>query len=282
MYSKFLLYADDTKVYRTIKTEYDCMLLQQDLDRLTNYYIRNRISVNVLKCNHISFTRRVNPINYTYKLNGTDIVTVDKVRDLGVLLDAKLSFSCHIDSIVDKAYRNLGFIIRVTQPFKDMQCIKILYYAYVRSVLEYCSTVWNPHYKTYRDAIEKIQRRFLKHLNYRSRIQGTDYAKSCKRHNVPQLEGRRLVRDMMMLHDACSGSLDCCELTSVLLRLKASSQRTRQNTLFAVPLHRTKYGRNCLASRLPRTYNTFFESADPFHLSRSSFRKCIAENLPIV
>lgn len=71
------------------------------------------------------------------------------VRDLGVFLDSKMTFEKHSDDIIDNGYKNLGFVLRVSNIFMDISYIKALYYCYVRNVLKYCSAVWNQHCKTY-------------------------------------------------------------------------------------------------------------------------------------
>lgn len=253
-HAKFLLYADDKKIYFKVQDQNDCVKLQEDLDRLSHYYKANRIGINVDKCLHVSFTRRCEPLIFTYSLNGVIIKKVNLVKDLGVLLDSKLTFSAHIDYAVNKALRNLGFINRITKPFTDTACVKMLYFAYVRSVLEYCCCVWNPQYAIYELAVERVQRKFVRQLNYRCGINTGEYAGWCQQHSLRPLRARRVVCDMMLLHSACSGALDCAPLVERLLRLRAPPTRTRHTQLFYVPFNRTNYAANSVLHRLPRTY----------------------------
>ena len=48
-----------------------------------------------------------------------------------------------------------------------METLKILYYAFVRSHLEFGSLVWNPTSKTLSGKIDTIQKRFLRYLHYK-------------------------------------------------------------------------------------------------------------------
>ena len=70
----------------------------------------------------------------------------NKVLDLGVWFDEKLSFSEHIQTKINKAYMMLGIIKRnfkhLTVPTSVM-----LYNSMVRSHLDYCSSVWAPYKK---------------------------------------------------------------------------------------------------------------------------------------
>ncbi|RVE54312.1 hypothetical protein evm_001139 [Chilo suppressalis] len=119
-HAKFLLYADDTKIYMKVKSNEDCLQLQKDLDRLSEYYVRNRIAVNETKCIHIQFIRRKNAIEYNFKLNNTSLCRATTVKDLGLYLDTKLTFEKHFEHIINKAHKNLGFIFRVTKEFSDI------------------------------------------------------------------------------------------------------------------------------------------------------------------
>lgn len=278
-YANFLLFADDKKVYYQIRNAEDCLKLQSDLDRLSDYYNINRIGVNVDKCMSLIFTRSRCPISYPYTLNKAIIRKENNVRDLGILLDRKLTFSSHIEHIVDRAYKNLGFILRVTKNFTSIPCLKVLYYAYVRSVLEYCSPVWNPQYITYEHAIESIQKKFVKQLDYRSKSHFDNYNNSCQRHGLMSLRNRRIITDMCLLHDTCSGTLDCPKLISSVLTLRAPTSRTRHTQLFNVPSHRTNYSANSLTSRMPRTYNKLFNEIDPFVTSKISFKTALIRSL---
>lgn len=279
-HAKFLLFADDKKIYYNVRSIDDCIHIQNDLDRLSTYYLNNRISVNVGKCMHVCFTRSNDPISYTYKINNHTIEKVNSVRDLGVLLDHKLTFSTHIEYIINRAYKNLGFIMRVTAPFKSTSCLKILYYAYIRSVLEYCSTVWNPQYVTYDNAIESIQRKFVKYLNFRSSMTYESYDSSCRVHGLMSLRNRRTVQDMALLHDACTGFLDCSSLLNKMLTLRSPNYRTRHTQLFFVPTHRTNYAANSVTSRLPQIYNKKFSDIDIFDIrSKKVFKSRVCASL---
>ncbi|KAJ8708432.1 hypothetical protein PYW07_010557 [Mythimna separata] len=66
--TKFLLYADDLKVYRPIQQANDCLLLQQDLDRLSSYCQKNKLHLSLPKCNFINFTKNKIVIKYIYTL----------------------------------------------------------------------------------------------------------------------------------------------------------------------------------------------------------------------
>ena len=87
---------------------------------------------------------------YDYSLNGTVLERRSETRDLGVQLDAKLTFASHVDSAVSKANRMLVLLIRSMQlpRFRqksrlDHRALIRAYNAHVRPLLEYGSVVWS-------------------------------------------------------------------------------------------------------------------------------------------
>jgi hypothetical protein len=271
--ARFLMYADDTKIFMRVKNNTDCNALQADLIRLEQYYRENRIGININKCSCISFTRKKRIINFEYFINNIKIAKSASVKDLGVQMDSKLSFSDHTELIKNKAYKSLGFVLRVGRPFSDIDCLKVLYYCYVRSILEYCSIIWNPQYITYSQSLEKMQEKFTKHLNFRTQYRSNSYGESCRYHRLVTLSNRRILADMSFLHGICNGYIDSPELASKLLSFCAPKVRTRHTKLFAVTSSKTNYAQNGLVNRLHRTFNNKFNSTDIFHCSKSLFRR---------
>jgi hypothetical protein len=62
---------------------------------------------------------------------------VDFICNLGVVLDSKLNFTSHIDSLVVKTSRMLGYLRRIGKEFRDPYTLKTLYNSFVRSHFDY-------------------------------------------------------------------------------------------------------------------------------------------------
>jgi hypothetical protein len=92
-------------------------------------------------------------------MDDVPLESVSAVKDLGVLVDDKLSFSCHINSAVLKANQLLGLLKRCFGHMDKMVLTK-LYKAIVRPHLEYANIVWHPKFKKDVENLEKVQHRF--------------------------------------------------------------------------------------------------------------------------
>jgi hypothetical protein len=69
------------------------------------------------------------------------ILRVECIKDLGVVLDSKLYFHCHVDFVYSQALRTLGLIRFITYNLFFLDSLVVLYIALIRSKLEYTSVV---------------------------------------------------------------------------------------------------------------------------------------------
>ena len=161
-----LMYADDVKIFRKITCPSDSQELQHDLDRLTAWSACWGLSLNPSKCKSFTLTLRRAPVQITYNIRGTVLEHVDQIRDLGIVIDSKLTFAQHVDHVVKRANRALGLLMRSFQTgvrprmFRT-SAIMTAYFANVRSLLEYGSVIWTGAAETHTARIDRVQHKFL-------------------------------------------------------------------------------------------------------------------------
>ena len=235
--SESLFFADDGKFFRVIKNISDCVLLQLDLDRIYKWTVNWQLDLSLNKCFSICFSnRKSKKISCTYKFGTHLMENVESVKDLGVYFTSSLSFKCHIEFIVSKASRMLGFIYRSTKCFKDNFVLLALYKSYVRSRLEYCSSIWSPSQQYLINKIERVQKRLIRWMCYRDGIDYDNhgYLELCQNYHLQTLEMRRNVTDLCNLNKVLSNSLNSSYIVSqVLIYVPYRTCRARQNRLFS-------------------------------------------------
>ena len=96
-------------VYREVKSEEDCAILQDDLDSLENWEKQWCMSFNAAKCSSIAMTRKHKKILHQYKLHNQTLERVDKATYLGVQHSSDLSWASHINKTCDKANKQVAF-----------------------------------------------------------------------------------------------------------------------------------------------------------------------------
>jgi hypothetical protein len=156
--SNVRLFADDTILYRSIKSERDSRILQDDLDRLVDWERDWLMEFHPGKCQVIRVSRSKRPRTTTYTLHGHQLETVEHTKYLGVTISKDLSWNKHIDQVCSKAGKTLGMVkrnIKVSQSKIKGQAFNSI----VRPVMEYSCAVWDPYTDTNIRRLEMFQRR---------------------------------------------------------------------------------------------------------------------------
>jgi Reverse transcriptase (RNA-dependent DNA polymerase)/Endonuclease-reverse transcriptase len=153
------LYADDCALYREIVNPDDEEILQTDLNKIVRWSERWFLPLNISKCKSMrTCVAHVHSGNHVYSINATNLEKVTNYKYLGVTLAEELTWNRHIDKVVNKASRVLGFIKSTL--FRAAKKVKeTTYKTLVRPILEFCASLWDPHQQYLCDNIEMVQRR---------------------------------------------------------------------------------------------------------------------------
>ena len=231
--SQIRLFADDSILYREIVTEEDSHILQRDLFKLQEWSDKWMMRFNVEKCKTLRLTRRtkhrvdfqylmstpgcgesvasvplstlesakdiLNTIPFNGRFQALEVIASDKY--LGVILDSKLTFNQHVESICAKATRILN-LCRRNLSMCPPATREIAYKALVRPQLEYASTAWNPHTLKNITKLENVQRRaarwVLGNYTYGPNAQLTEEIANKLRWQ--SLQHRRAISDICMFY----------------------------------------------------------------------------------
>lgn len=279
-FSQPFLYADDLKFARVIESKRDCELLQQDLNQVIKWCHNNKMQLNPKKCYHVKYARKINCIDTEYFIDQELVQDVEIIRDLGVLFDKKVTFVPHIEHIIKKSSKILGFLLRNTKGFRKSSTKKMLYYSLVRSVMEYCSVVWRPHYATHMLRLERVQKRFVWHLAFsegKSKRLPSYRARLCH-FKMQSLSMRRDITDALFVYKLLHNKIDCPSLVK-LIRFRAPSRYPRNKiTPLCPPLRKSVLGANSPIPRLCKIINDRSDIVDVHHDSINNFLRAFVNN----
>ena len=171
-------FADDTKLVSKVSTVEDKLNLQQNLNNIMDWSISNNMELNRKKFEFIShklspeikikmFFRELPfcelPLSNDFRRyqvsEDLSISPSNYVKDLGIYIDNNLDWGFHYNIISKKAKQLSSWILN-TFYTRDKSTMLTLFNSLVRSRLEYCCEVWNPHQVKDINCIEKIQRSF--------------------------------------------------------------------------------------------------------------------------
>jgi len=253
--SSLVLFADDTKLFRCIKSLYDVKELQKDIDALYCWSKQWLLSFNITKCKVL----RIGTHQYliSYKLNGTTIENVDCIRDLGIQMDTQLKFHQQTSKVVQKANGVLSLINKSFE-YITKDTLPVLYKALVRPIIEYGNIVWGPFFNQDIKRIESIQRRATRIVPSLAALPYVERLKSLK---LPSLQYRRNRGDMIFAYQLLHNQLD---MDTTLLHLATFTTTRGHNFKLQKPFSSILSRRNCFSVRVINNWNNL-----PYHVVNS-------------
>ena len=225
-------------------------------------------------------TLRRAPARTTYRIGHVPLQAVEEIRDLGVILDTKLTFAPHISKIVSQANRALGLLIRSFQTASrgakfEKKYLLVAYFANVRSVLEYGCVVWAGTAKSHGERVDRVQHKFLLWLNNHTAqpCDSLSYRSLLNHFGIPSLAARRLQYDLLFLKSIFSGKINSVELLD-RFSIHVPARLTRSLRLFTERRGRVSTVCGGLLCRIPRRMNEFLavSRADFFYDDFNTFR----------
>ena len=249
--SSIRLFADDCILYRTVKCEADSIILQRDLDILSQWSTLWQMKFNVSKCVLICCSRSPNLFQYNYQLYDHILDVRDEHLYLGVLLHKSLSWSNHIAKTSAKASQLFNFL-RCNLSNCSPSVKASAYLTIVRPVLEYAASVWDPYQQNDILSLEKVQRRAARWAlsDYGTLSSVTNMLEIL---NWPSLESRRRISRLQTLYKGIN-NLSGLSIPHYFLPTQRST-RHHHFYHFIQPSTRTNYYQNSFFPKTIKDWN---------------------------
>ena len=217
--TELALYADDTKIWRSIASQSDHQILQSDINYLNNWAVSNKMQFHPLKCKVVSIHSSPSPlaalpfVNFHYHLGEVPLEYTESEKDLGVLINCKLNFTDQQENLLLKANQQLGLVRRTCNFVMDVRRRRVLYLTLVRSQFEHCSPIWRPCFETMVLKFENFQKRCIKWILSEEELSYSEfevYVRKCKQVNILPLRQRFILNDLILLHKIVNALVPIC------------------------------------------------------------------------
>lgn len=194
LHSPCQLFADDMKIWRTIRGTEDTKALQDDLNTISMWTTANDLPLNEGKCRVLALR---SDIKRTYILNNRAIPHSEAEKDLGIVVHSSMGVSEQCKKAAHTANKHLGLLRRTFGHF-DSGIIHILIATYIRPHLEYTVQVWSPWLKKDQRLLEQPQRRATKLV---PGLRNVEYGKRLAVLNLYSVAYRRLRGDLILTYN---------------------------------------------------------------------------------
>ncbi len=108
-----VMFADDMVLYRPIRSDHDFLLLQRDINAISNRISNLHLQFNGKKCKYMVVSRkRSGVVPPALVVNGLPLARVSEFKYLGIHISSSLSWSLHVDKICSKPRKLVGMFHR--------------------------------------------------------------------------------------------------------------------------------------------------------------------------
>ena len=105
LYSRVILFVDDMTIFNShSSSKYLQYMMEHDLNLMTNWFCANKPSLNLGKTIAIKFWN--NKTNFQLQVNNYNIPFVSNTKFLGVHLDNQITWTVHINGLLEKLHLN--------------------------------------------------------------------------------------------------------------------------------------------------------------------------------
>ena len=157
--SKIRLFADDTCLYVIVDNPVEtAQILSADMEKIHEWASKRLVTFNPSKSNSLSlfFRKHNKPYHPPVTMNGETISKIDTHKHLGLIFSKDCTWPEHLSHIKKKAWHRIN-IMRKLKFILDRKSLQIIYFSFVRPLLEYTDVVWDNCTQHEANEIEKIQ-----------------------------------------------------------------------------------------------------------------------------
>ena len=243
-------YADDTNLLKPFKNVDDAVqTINRDLNKIVAWAQKWKVTMNPSKTKCVLFSNKRKPSKITnVQLLGKQIPVVTEVKHLGVILDHKLTWQSHINSVIVKANRALGPIHMLKSKLPSW-CLLRYYKTFVRPILEYASPVWSGCNIQSTNQLEQTQYRAM--LSITGGIKSTSREKMSNLLGLPPLETRRNIDKLSITYKITLGIAPSYMCDILATYMPPPRDNRRNGLIFSLPKpHRAITKKNFFYSAL--------------------------------
>ncbi|BHF76699.1 hypothetical protein SprV_0501979800 [Sparganum proliferum] len=210
------MFADDIKIWSTIRSEVYEVRLRTNLDHLEQSSKDWLLPFNLSKGNFLRVDGTSSPNPSVYRLTGKPLQEVDVQKDLGVWITTSLQPSLQCSKVA-KSAMSILYLVKRTFSFFDEDCFAKVFKTFVRPHLEFAVQAWRPWTAKDLGILDKVQWLATKlvsgqwSLSYETRLANIDlFPSSYRQLRGDLIQAFRIVRNQ----GCCLASGDLFELAT--------------------------------------------------------------------
>ena len=141
-----VVFADDTTLFASGgNLKFLFKKVNDDLQRLSEWFYNNSLTINVDKSMYVLFRRKQKELGQlgNLKMSGIEISRVKSVKFLGIVIDEHLEWNHQVKHVMTKMIAG-NYSLSMVKNMVSVKSKLLIYYANVQSHINYALSVWGP------------------------------------------------------------------------------------------------------------------------------------------
>ena len=249
---KFVLFADDTNIFCSSTSLHDLQYtINRELAKLFVWFSVNRLSLNLCKTNYMLFNSRPPDNVLALTINNVALPRVAATKFLGIIIDDKLSWKPHIQSVKSKLSSVLSIMYKASKLITTTG-MYTLYCSLFHPYLSYCNEIWGNTYPSNVKCLFTLQKKAIRLICNADRLAHTNAM--FKDMSILKLSEFVKYKTAIMMFNLFHGTLPI-QLQRRFTKY-SSVHSTRQNMSFVMVQVRTNIKAMCLSVYGVKLWNT--------------------------
>ena len=252
--STCLLYADDTAIFFEAQSQTELQkLIDNESPKIVDWFNSNKLSINASKTYCQLYNNTTAMINVNVCIRNKHIKFTDKIKYLGMYIDADMKWRSHINHITNILSRNVG-IIKKASFFLKSKYLLLLYNSLFLPYINYCCIIWGHSAPTLLYRLNKIQKKVVRIIAGQTRLAHTNPI--FKNLKLLKIKGIAVQQSILLMHNAISQNLPC-NISSLFISVQnVAITRNRLISHFEEPFTSKLYATRTISWLGPRLWNT--------------------------
>ena len=137
---------------------------EASLTNIMKWVDSNKLSLNIQKTSYIIISNKNVGNNFKIKLKDIELTRSNTAKILGVIIDEKLTFKDHINSLVNKLAKYMYILVKLAKSI-PLYVLRKIYFAHIHPHLLYCLPVYGSTTKSNTHQIITMQKRIIRLLS---------------------------------------------------------------------------------------------------------------------
>ena len=152
------LFADDTSLSIVVgDPDQVGRVLQSDIDKINQWAQKWLVQFNPSKSQFLVISQKPFKTNHSgLFMSNIEIPSVTSYKHLGFFLSNDGSLDIRVGKSIEKAWKGIG-IMRHLKTRLDRLSLQIIYFSFIRPILEYGDVVWDNFSQGLKDQLDKVR-----------------------------------------------------------------------------------------------------------------------------